>query len=100
MELSQHIEIRPYVMFGKPCLKGTRIPVYLVLEKLGAGETAEQILAALPTTYKRPHHRGAPIRRSFGEQRDNSRFVKLLLTKIYLRGKRLSYGIKATTPSP
>jgi hypothetical protein len=26
-------------MMGKPCLKGTRIPVYLILEKLGAGET-------------------------------------------------------------
>lgn len=35
-------------MLGKPCLKGTRIPVYLVLEKLAAGETTEQILAAYP----------------------------------------------------
>ena len=35
-------------MFGKPCLKGTRIPVHLILEKLGAGETAEEILAAYP----------------------------------------------------
>jgi uncharacterized protein (DUF433 family) len=52
MELPQHIEIRPDVMFGKPCLKGTRIPVYLVLEKLGAGETAEQILAAYPQLTK------------------------------------------------
>lgn len=33
---------------GKPCLEGTRIPVYLVLEKLGAGETIEQILAVYP----------------------------------------------------
>jgi uncharacterized protein (DUF433 family) len=42
MELPQNIEIRPDVMSGKPCLKGTRIPVYLVLEKLAAGETTEQ----------------------------------------------------------
>ena len=48
MELPPYIEIRPDVMLGKPCLKGTRIPVYLVLEKLAAGETAEQILAAYP----------------------------------------------------
>lgn len=33
-------------MFGKPCVSGTRIPVYLTLEKLGAGETSEQILLA------------------------------------------------------
>lgn len=47
MDLPANIEIRPDVMLGKPCLKGTRIPVYLILE-LAAGETAEQILAAYP----------------------------------------------------
>jgi uncharacterized protein (DUF433 family) len=48
MDIPEHIEIRRDVMMGKPCLAGTRIPVYLVLEKLAAGETAEQILAAWP----------------------------------------------------
>lgn len=48
MELPLQIEIQPDVMLGKPCLKGTRIPVYLVLEKLAAGETAEQIIDAYP----------------------------------------------------
>ena len=48
MDLPPNIEIRPDVMFGKPCLKGTRIPVYLILEKLAAGETADEILAAYP----------------------------------------------------
>jgi len=48
MELPADIEIRADVMMGKPCLKGTRIPVYLILEKLGAGETPEQILKAYP----------------------------------------------------
>jgi uncharacterized protein (DUF433 family) len=52
MELPQHIEIRADVMLGKPCLKGTRIPVYLVLVKLAAGETTEQILAAYPQLTK------------------------------------------------
>ena len=52
MDLPQNIEIRHDVMMGKPCLKGTRIPVYLVLEKLGAGETAEEILAAYPQLTK------------------------------------------------
>jgi uncharacterized protein (DUF433 family) len=52
MNLPRHIEIRPEVMLGKPCLKGTRIPVYLVLEKLAAGETSEQILAAYPQITK------------------------------------------------
>lgn len=44
MDMPEQIEIRPDGMLGKPCLKGTRIPVYMVLEKLAAGETAEQII--------------------------------------------------------
>lgn len=38
----------PAVMMGKPIIKGTRITVELILEKLGAGETIEQILEAHP----------------------------------------------------
>ena len=33
---------------GKPCVKGTRIPVYLILQKMAAGEGADQLLAAYP----------------------------------------------------
>jgi uncharacterized protein (DUF433 family) len=44
----EHIEIRSDVMMGKPCLRGTRIPVYVILEKLAAGETSQDILAAYP----------------------------------------------------
>lgn len=35
-------------MMGKPVVQGTRIPVELILEKLAAGETVEQLLAAHP----------------------------------------------------
>ena len=38
----------PNVMMGKPIVKGTRITVELILEKLGAGETIEQLLEAHP----------------------------------------------------
>lgn len=56
MELLEHIEIRPEVMMGKPCLRGTRIPVYLVLEKLGGGETMEEILNAYPQITRQHIH--------------------------------------------
>jgi uncharacterized protein (DUF433 family) len=46
MNVPPLIEIRNDVMLGKPCLQGTRIPVYLILEKLGAGETIEEIVAS------------------------------------------------------
>jgi uncharacterized protein (DUF433 family) len=38
----------PAIMMGKPVLCGTRITVELILEKLAAGETAEQILESYP----------------------------------------------------
>jgi len=38
----------PKIMMGKPIVAGTRITVELILEKLAAGETVDQILAANP----------------------------------------------------
>jgi uncharacterized protein (DUF433 family) len=38
----------PAVMMGKPVIAGTRITVELILEKLAAGETEEEILQAHP----------------------------------------------------
>jgi uncharacterized protein (DUF433 family) len=48
MKFPARIESDPAVMMGKPCVKGTRIPVYLLVEKMAAGETSEQLLAAYP----------------------------------------------------
>jgi len=42
------VESNPKVMLGKPVIVGTRITVELILEKLAAGETVEQILDAHP----------------------------------------------------
>jgi len=42
------IESDPSILMGKPVVKGTRVTVELILEKLGAGETVEQILEAHP----------------------------------------------------
>jgi uncharacterized protein (DUF433 family) len=38
----------PTIMVGKPCIRETRIPVDLLLRKLAAGETREQLLADYP----------------------------------------------------
>lgn len=45
----EHIETNPKVMFGKPVIKGTRIPVDLILEKLSMGETVAQLIGAYPS---------------------------------------------------
>lgn len=42
------IESNPRVMMGKPVIAGTRITVELILEKLAAGESRQQILEAHP----------------------------------------------------
>ena len=44
----ERIEINPEIMGGKPVIRGTRVPVELVLRKLGAGISTEQILADHP----------------------------------------------------
>ena len=42
------IESKANVMMGKPVIAGTRITVECILERLGAGETIEQIVAEHP----------------------------------------------------
>ena len=47
--LVDRIVADPRVMMGKPVVKGTRIPVELILRRLGAGDGDAQILADYPT---------------------------------------------------
>jgi uncharacterized protein (DUF433 family) len=44
----ERIEINPDIMDGKPVVRGTRVPVELVLRKLGAGMSADEILVDHP----------------------------------------------------
>jgi len=46
--MNQRIEIDPAVMQGKPVVRGTRIPVELLLRKLAEGATMEDVLDAYP----------------------------------------------------
>jgi len=47
-KLLDRIEVNPKVMLGKPVIKGTRIPVELILRKLSEGATEEELLDAYP----------------------------------------------------
>jgi uncharacterized protein (DUF433 family) len=46
--MNDHIEINPAVMLGKPVIRGTRIPVELLLRKLSEGATSDDLLDAYP----------------------------------------------------
>lgn len=48
MNWQDHITSNPEIMFGKPCIKGTRIPVDAIVEKLSNGDTIEYLLTAYP----------------------------------------------------
>ena len=49
MRWEERITITPGVRSGKPCIRGTRITVYDILEYLAGGMTEAQILADFPS---------------------------------------------------
>ncbi len=46
------IIINPDIMLGKPVIKGTRIPVELIIRKVGEGAMTEDLLDAYPNITK------------------------------------------------
>jgi uncharacterized protein (DUF433 family) len=47
-ELLKRISIDPQVCFGKPCIRGTRIWVSLIVDNLAEGVSEAELLAAYP----------------------------------------------------
>lgn len=47
--LLDRISINPKVCHGQPCVKGTRIMVWLVVQYLANGDSVEEILEAYPS---------------------------------------------------
>lgn len=41
--LEKHISVNPDIQHGKPCIKGTRIPIHVVLEALATGMSFDQV---------------------------------------------------------
>ena len=50
--LIRRIEINPDIMLGKAVIKGTRLPVELIVEKIAYGATTEEILMQYPFVEK------------------------------------------------
>ena len=48
MNWKNHIEVNPDVLVGEPVIKGTRISVELILDRLADGWSMEDILASYP----------------------------------------------------
>ena len=56
MTITNRIEINPKVMMGKPVIRGTRIPVELLLRKLSEGAKERELLEAYPRLTKEDIH--------------------------------------------
>lgn len=48
MQALWRITIDPDVMGGKPCIRGMRVTVGMIVEAMAAGRTVEQLLADFP----------------------------------------------------
>ncbi len=48
MNWKDHIEVNPAVLVGKPIIKGTRISVELILDRVADGWTMEDVLVSYP----------------------------------------------------
>ena len=51
-QYQNHINVNPNIMLGKPVIKGTRIPVELIVRKIGEGALTEDLLDAYPNLSK------------------------------------------------
>ena len=51
-EIMDRIVVDSEVLSGKPVIKGTRIPVYLIIELLANGMTEKEVLRQYPTLKK------------------------------------------------
>ncbi|MBW2671112.1 MAG: DUF433 domain-containing protein [Deltaproteobacteria bacterium] len=52
MTMMDRIELNPRICNGKPVIKGTRIPVSVILEQIAEGETLDTLLAGYPELKK------------------------------------------------
>jgi uncharacterized protein (DUF433 family) len=51
-ELLERVVVDQDICFGKPCIRGTRIWISLIMDNLAAGVSEDEILAAYPTLEK------------------------------------------------
>lgn len=56
MTLTDRIEVNPRVMLGKPVIRGTRIPVELILRKLSEGASEADLFDAYPRLTREDIH--------------------------------------------
>ena len=76
--LLDRIVVNPNVCFGKPCIRGTRIWVSLILDCLASGMNLDEVLAEYPHLVREDVL--AAI--AYGAEMSRERFVEVLLQPV------------------
>jgi len=76
-ELVKRISINPGVCFGKPCIRGTRIWVSLILDNLAEGMTEKELLEDYPAL----KHEDILAAIAYGAEMSRERYVPLPIEK-------------------
>lgn len=76
-ELLKKISIDPNICFGKPCIRGHRIWVSLILDLLASGTTVEQVLEQYPQL----SHEEVLACVAYGAEMSRERFVEVPLER-------------------
>lgn len=76
-ELLKRISINPGVCFGKPCIRGTRIWVSLILDNLAEGVTEKELLEDYPSL----KHEDILAAIAYGAEMSRERYVPLPIEK-------------------
>jgi uncharacterized protein (DUF433 family) len=76
--LLQRISIDPQICFGKPCIKGTRIWVSLILDQLAGGTTIDELL----TEYPQLTHEDVLAAIAYGAEVTRERIVPVPTTQV------------------
>lgn len=76
-ELCKRISIDPGVCFGRPCIRGTRIWVSLILDNLAEGVTEKELLENYPGL----KHEDILAAIAYGAEMSRERYVPLPIEK-------------------
>ena len=76
-ELLKRISIDPGICFGKPCIRGTRIWVSLILDNLAEGVTEKELLEDYPAL----KHEDILAAIAYGAEMSRERYVPLPIEK-------------------
>ena len=72
-ELIKRISVDPRVCFGKPCIRGTRIWISLIVDNLASGLSEQELLAEYPQL----SHEDIMAALTFAAEMTRERYVEL-----------------------